>query len=90
MYIPSCDNTKEAVSELYHSINMLQITQPDCIFVVAEDFKQANLRSELPNFHQRVDFAMRGMNTLDLIYTNISKAFKVATTPTWAPQTILL
>lgn len=81
VYLPSSANTKEAVSELYHSINMLQITQPDCIFVVAEDFNQANLRSELPNFHQYVDFAMRGMNTLDLVYTNISKAFKVVPHP---------
>ncbi|PWA30377.1 hypothetical protein CCH79_00020582 [Gambusia affinis] len=45
-------------------------------FIVAGDFNQANMKTVLPNFHQHVEFMTREENTLDLVSTNIKKAFR--------------
>ena len=47
------------------------LNNPDCVYIVTGDFNQANLRSILPNYYQHVDFATRGEDTLDLVYTYI-------------------
>lgn len=39
------------------------------------------MKTVLPNFYQHVGFATRGENTLDLVYTNIKKAFRAAPRP---------
>jgi len=39
------------------------------------------MKTVLPHFHQHVDFATRGSNTLDRAYTNIKAAFKAAPRP---------
>ncbi|KAI3362499.1 hypothetical protein L3Q82_012792 [Scortum barcoo] len=39
------------------------------------------MKTVLPHFHQHVDFATRGMNTLDKAYTNVKDAFKAAPRP---------
>lgn len=59
----------------------MQSTQPEGVSIVAGEFNQANMKTVLPNFHQHVDFATRGENTLDLVYTNINKAFRAAPRP---------
>lgn len=63
---------------MYCSINEQQTTYPEGVFVVAGDCNQANMKTVLPQFHQYLDFATRGTNTLDLAYNNIRKAFKAA------------
>ena len=78
VYIPPSANCKQALSVLYRAISDMQATQPEGVFIVAGDFNQANMKTVLPNFHQHVDFATRGKNTLDLVYTNIKKAFRAA------------
>lgn len=45
------------------------------------DFNQANMKTVLPHFHQHVDFATRGTNTLDIAYPNIKKAFRASPRP---------
>ncbi|KAK3570813.1 hypothetical protein QTP86_027627, partial [Hemibagrus guttatus] len=71
VYIPPSANDKEALCELYGAISELQNAHPDGLFIIAGDFNHANLKSVLPKFHQHVDFATRGVNALDLVYTNI-------------------
>ncbi|KAK0136949.1 hypothetical protein N1851_026882 [Merluccius polli] len=48
---------------------------------MAGDFIQANMTTVFPHFHQYVNFATRGENTLDRIYSNIKWAFKTAPRP---------
>ncbi|KAK3557165.1 hypothetical protein QTP70_024707 [Hemibagrus guttatus] len=43
--------------------------------IIAGDFNHAKLKTVLPKFHQHVDFATRGVNTLDLVYSNIPGAY---------------
>ncbi|XDV14228.1 hypothetical protein PO909_002405, partial [Leuciscus waleckii] len=78
VYIPPSANAKEALGELYGAISELQNAYPDGLFIVAGDFNHANLKSVLPKFHQYVDFATRGANMLDLVYTNIPGAYRGA------------
>ena len=80
VYIPPTANTEQALSVLYRAIRDMQSTPPESVFIVAGDFNQANMKTVLPNFYQHVDFATRGENTLDLVYTN-KKAFRVVPRP---------
>ncbi|KAI5099333.1 proline-rich protein 12 isoform X1 [Silurus meridionalis] len=81
VYIPPSANAKEALSELYGAISDLQNAHPDGLFIIAGDFNHANLKSVLPKLHQHVDFATRGANTLDLVYTNIPGAYRAEPRP---------
>ncbi|KAK1796835.1 hypothetical protein P4O66_000923 [Electrophorus voltai] len=81
LYIPPSANTREALQELYGAISELQNVHPDGLFIVAGDFNHANLKSVLPKFHQLVNFATRGANALDLVYTNISGAYRAVPRP---------
>ncbi|KAK3533855.1 hypothetical protein QTP70_032967 [Hemibagrus guttatus] len=81
MYIPPSANAKEVLCELNGAISGLQNAHPDRLFIIAGDFNHANLKSVLPKFHQHVDFAMRGTNTLDLVYTNILDAYRAEPHP---------
>lgn len=71
----------EALSIFYNAISTLLTTYPEGAFLVTGDFNQANMKTVLPNFYQFVDFATRGKNTLDLVYTNIKKAFRAVPRP---------
>ncbi|KAK3555076.1 hypothetical protein QTP86_007974 [Hemibagrus guttatus] len=81
VYIPPSANAKEALCELYGAISELQNAHPDRLFIIAGDFNHVNLKSLLPKFHQHVDFATRGTNTLDLIYTNFPGAYRAEPRP---------
>ncbi|KAK3539575.1 hypothetical protein QTP70_010270 [Hemibagrus guttatus] len=81
VYIPPSANAKEALCELYGAISELQNAHPDGLFITTRDFNHTNLRSVLPKFHQYVDFATRGVNTLDLVYTNIPGAYRAEPSP---------
>lgn len=81
VYIPPSANAKEALGELYGAISDLQKAYPDGLFIVAGDFNHVNLKTVLPKFHQYVDFATRGANTLDLVYTNIPGAYRAEPRP---------
>ncbi|KAK3569886.1 hypothetical protein QTP86_006751 [Hemibagrus guttatus] len=81
VYIPPSANVKEALWELYGAIRELQNAHPDGLFIIAGDFNHANLKSVLPKFHQHVDFATRGVNALDLLYTNIPGAYRAEPHP---------
>ncbi|KAK3542695.1 hypothetical protein QTP86_034727, partial [Hemibagrus guttatus] len=77
VYITPSANDKQALCELYGAISELQNAHPDGLFIIAGDFNHANLKSLLPKFHQHVDFATKGVNALDLVYTNIPGAYHV-------------
>ncbi|KAI5611468.1 gastrula zinc finger protein XlCGF28.1-like [Silurus asotus] len=81
VYIPPSANAKEALSELYGAISDLQNAHPDGLFIIAGDFNHAYLKNVLPKLHQHVDFATRGANTLDLVYTNIPGAYRAEPHP---------
>ncbi|KAI4886435.1 hypothetical protein NFI96_011889 [Prochilodus magdalenae] len=81
VYIPPGATAKAALCELYSAISRLQNTHPDGLFIVAGDFNHGNLKSVLPKFHQHVNFATRGANALDLVYTNIPSAYRAEPRP---------
>ncbi|KAK3508958.1 hypothetical protein QTP70_015369, partial [Hemibagrus guttatus] len=81
VYIPPSANAKEALCELYGGISELQNAHPDGLFIITGDFSDANLKSVLHKFHQHVDFATRGVNALDLVYTNIPGAYRAEPRP---------
>lgn len=80
-YVPPSANVKEATAELYNTITEQQKAHPDAFFIAAGDFNQASLASVLPKFHQHVDIATRGNNTLDLVYTNIKGSYRATALP---------
>ena len=81
VYVPPSANVKMAMAELYNNISEQQLVHPDALFITAGDFNQASLKSVLPKFYQHVNIATRGMNTLDLVYTNVKNAYKAAPLP---------
>ncbi|KAK3518561.1 hypothetical protein QTP70_001593 [Hemibagrus guttatus] len=82
VYIPPSTNAKEALCELYGAISELRNAHSDRLFIIAEDFSHANLKSVLHKFHQHVDFAVtRGVNALDLAYTNIPGVYRAEPRP---------
>ena len=81
VYIPPSANTKEALSILYKSVSTLQNSHPDSVCIIAGDFNQANLKTVMPHFHKYVNFATRGENTLDQVFTNIKQAFRAVPHP---------
>ncbi len=81
VYIPPCANAKDALRELYSAISEQQINNPDGFFIIAGDFNHANLKTVLPKFYQHVNFATRGDNTLDFVYTTVKNANKAVPRP---------
>ncbi len=81
VYIPPCANAKDALRELYSAISEQQTNNPDGLFIIAGDFNHANLKTILPKFYQHVNFATRGNNILDLVYTTVKNAYKAVPRP---------
>ncbi|KAI2646963.1 hypothetical protein H4Q32_030697 [Labeo rohita] len=81
VYILPCANAKDALRELYSAISEQQTNNPDGFFIIAGDFNHANLKSVLPKFYQHVNFATKGNNTLDLVYTTVKNAYKAEPRP---------
>ncbi|KAL0149831.1 hypothetical protein M9458_054879 [Cirrhinus mrigala] len=81
VYIPPCANAKDALRELYSAISEQQTNNPDGFFIIAGDFNHANLKSVLPKFYQHVNFATRGNNTLDFVYTTNKNAYRAEPRP---------
>ncbi len=81
VYISMCANAKDALRELYCAISEQQTNNPDGFFIIAGDFNHANLKTVLPKFYQHVNFATRGNNTLDLVYTTEKNAYKAVPRP---------
>ncbi len=90
VYIPPCANAKDALRELYCAISEQQTNNPDSFFIIAVDFNHANLKTVLPKFYQHVNFATRGNNTLDFVYTIKKKLTKLYPAPTSGTQTTSL
>lgn len=61
------------------SVNQLSVASLGALRAL--DFNQANLKTVLPHYYQHVDFAARGVNALDLAYTNVKKAYKAVPCP---------
>ncbi len=81
VYIPPCANAKDALRELYSAISEQQTNNPDGFFIIAGDFNHANLKTVLPKFYQHVNFATRGNNILDFVYTTVKNAYKAVPRP---------
>lgn len=50
-------------------------------FIIARDFKQANLKIGLPKFQHHVTCSTRGWNVLDHVYSTIREGYKVTAFP---------
>ncbi len=74
VFIPPCANAKDALRELYSAISEQQTNNPDSFFIIAGLFNYAKLKAGLPKFYQHVNFATRGTNTLDFVYTIVKNA----------------
>ncbi len=61
---------------MYSAISEQQTNTPTAFFILAGDFTHANLKTVLPKFYQHVNFATRGNNTLDFVYTTVKHAYK--------------
>ncbi len=81
VYIPPCANAKDALRELYSAISEQQTNNPNGFFIISGDFNHANLKTVLPKFYQHVNFATRGNNMLDFVYTTVKNAYKAALRP---------
>ena len=57
-----------ALNKLYLTLCQLETTYPEAAFIVAGDFKKANLKTRLPKFYQHIDCATRAGKTLDHCY----------------------
>ena len=66
---------------LYRTMSELQSGHTEGFVIVAGDFNQANMKAVLPHFHQHVNCVIRGVNTLDVAYTNVRNAFRAAPCP---------
>lgn len=60
-----------ATSKLEEAISKLQTSHLNGFFIVAGDFNHANMKLILPKLYQHVNFALRGENCLDKVYTNV-------------------
>ena len=58
----------------------MQNSNPDSVYITG-GFNQANLKTVLPHYHKHVNFATRGENILDQVYTNIKQAFRAVPHP---------
>lgn len=85
VYIPPCANAKEALKELHNAISEKQAAHPDAFLTASGDFKHVNLKTVLPTqdkFYQHIHFMTRGNNTLDKLYTILTRHHH---SPTLAP-----
>ena len=83
-YIPPTNNNGDrnaALHELYKAISEQQTAHPDSFIVLAGDFNHANPKTILPKLHQHVNFATRGENTLDCVYTEHKGAYRASPLP---------
>lgn len=55
--------------------------RPDSNVVTAGDLNHATLNTVMPKFLKNVNIPTRAKNTLDQVYTNIQKAYKVIPLP---------
>lgn len=76
VYLP-----RDALSTLYQSVSSIQDANSDSACIIAGDFNPAKLKSVLPHFHKHVDFATRGKNILEQVYTDIKQAYRAVPHP---------
>ncbi len=81
VYILPCANAMDALRELYSAISEQQTNNAGGFFIIAGDFNHANLKTVLPKFYQHVNFATRGNDTLDIVYTTVKSANKAEPCP---------
>ncbi len=81
VYIPPCANAKDVLRELYSTISEQQTNNPNGFFIIAGEFNLTNFKTVLPKFYQHVNFATRGNNTLDFVYTTVKNAYKAEPSP---------
>ncbi len=78
---PHVQTLRTCFYELYSAISEQQTNNPDGFFSIAGDFNLAKLKTVLPKFYQHVNFATRGNNTLDFVYTTVKDAYKAEPFP---------
>ena len=75
-YIHPRANVDIAIKDLNTIISQYENAHPDALFIVGGDFNQANLRKQMPKFHQHVSCPTRGTKTLDRLYCHFGRAYK--------------
>lgn len=57
------------------------LTTPMAVKILAGDFNHANLKTVLFQFEQYIQHATRGINTLDIVYSNIKNGYRATPIP---------
>ncbi len=70
----------QIIKNLEH-ISEQQTNKSDGFFIIASDFNHTYLKTVLPKFYQDVNFATRGNNTVDIVYTTAKNAYKAEPRP---------
>ncbi len=76
VYIPPQAETSLALYKLHDVLSGYINKHPDAASIIMRDFKKANLRKVITNFHQHVSCPTRGPNTLDHCYTHLKMPTK--------------
>ena len=66
---------------LHASITNKQSMYLNAMNIIAGNFNHADLNAALPKFHQHVKCAIRGDNTLDKVYSNITLGYRARPLP---------
>lgn len=81
VYIPPDANAGLALGHLHDTYSSQHSKYPDAVHIIAGDFNHADLKRVLPKFHQQVNCASRGANTLDNVYSHIKLGFRARPLP---------
>eukprot|EP00061_Rhincodon_typus_P018306 g47425.t1 len=70
-----CDSMKNVLDEFYTTTKTLEMKFLEALFIVAGDFKQANLKRVLPKYHLHIICPTRGPSILDHFYRTIKGTY---------------
>ncbi|KAM9737428.1 uncharacterized protein ACNS7B_013131 [Menidia menidia] len=81
VYIPPRADAVTACEKIHSVTARLQTQHPDAFVIISGDFNHVTLDSTLAVFHQVVDCPTRNNRTIDLLYANVSDAYRAAPLP---------
>eukprot|EP00061_Rhincodon_typus_P017907 g46837.t1 len=74
-------DVKNALDKIYTTTNTLETKFPKALFIMADDFNQANLNRMLPKYHQHISCPTGGSNILHHCYTTSKDTYHSISRP---------
>ena len=81
VYIPPSAKYACAAEILGNHISDIQTDSPDAFIIVTGDFNQCPTKRLIPGLHQLVTTSTRGLNTLDLFFSNVKNSHQCKKLP---------